>query len=171
MGMKIRQWRVQDGKEVGRPMDAGSPICDLAITQDGKWIVCGTQSGQAIVWDLTSHEKVIEIKAHDKSVNALDVSVDGTKITTGSIGSALVWSSLTGQKLLGPLKYDIDYWVVAVKFSPNGRRIATATWGHESVRIYDSSDGGLHADFPIRVLERIPRLGKRFQPPLCLVKR
>jgi hypothetical protein len=40
---KIRQRRVEDGKEVGKPMDAGSAIWDLAVTHDGKWIVCGTE--------------------------------------------------------------------------------------------------------------------------------
>jgi WD40 repeat protein len=80
---KIRQWQVEDGKEVGKPIDAGSDILDLAVTQDGKWIVCGTRSGKVIVWSAKTDAKVVEFKAHDESVNAVDVSADGTKIATG----------------------------------------------------------------------------------------
>jgi WD40 repeat protein len=57
------------------------------------------------------------------------------------------WSFSDGQLLLGPFKH--DNWLVAVKFSPDGRRIATASWECDSVRVYDGSN--VLADFPIRV--------------------
>ena len=38
---KIRRWRVEDGMEVGTPMDAGSTVYDIAVSRDGKWIVGG----------------------------------------------------------------------------------------------------------------------------------
>ena len=40
--------------------------------------------------------------------------------------------------------------VVAVKFSPNGRLIATVTWNH-AVRVYDSQNGDLLVEFPVQV--------------------
>jgi len=73
-----------------------------------------------------------------------------TKIATGSAdGTACVWSLLTGEKLLGPLKH--NYWVVAAKFSPDGCLIATATWAHDSVRVYDSQNASLLVEFPVKV--------------------
>jgi WD40 repeat protein len=144
---KIRRWRVKDGKEVGKPMDVGSSILDLAVTQDGRWIVCGTESGQVMVWDAKTKVKVTQFNAHDKAVNAVDISADGTKIATGSDQKTFtLWSFSDGKRLIGPFEH--DYYVVAVKFSPDGRRIATVTCDH-SVRIYDNSD--VLADFPIRV--------------------
>lgn len=63
--MIIRQWRVEDGKQVDRgPRYAEDTIWDLAVTHDGKWIVCGMASGEVIVWDATSDEKVNGFKAH-----------------------------------------------------------------------------------------------------------
>ena len=42
--------------------------------------------------------------------------------------------------------------IVATKFSPNGRLLATATWGVHSLRIYDCHAGGdLLVDLPTRV--------------------
>ena len=148
---KIRCWRVEDGTEVGTPIDAESIVWNIAVSRDGKWIVSGTESGQVTVWK--SNEKVTEFKAHSNLMRALDVSPDGTMIATGSDDkTASVWSLPTGRRLLGPFQH--DFFVAAVKFSPHGCYFATATWFRHSVRIYSSTlshDGYLYKDFPIRV--------------------
>lgn len=35
-GGKIRRWRAEDGKEVGTPMTAGSPVHSIAVSRDGR---------------------------------------------------------------------------------------------------------------------------------------
>ena len=145
---KIRRWRVEDGQEVGWPMNAGSPVFNIAVSQDEKWVVSGTRTGLVRVWNAESHSKVTELKAHNGGVYAVDVSPHGTRIATGSRDDTLcVWLS-TGERLLGPVKH--DNLVVSVKFSPNGRLIATATWDGD-VRVYDSHNGGLLVQFPVQV--------------------
>ncbi|KAN0091421.1 hypothetical protein V8E55_004987 [Tylopilus felleus] len=147
---KIRSWRIQDGNEVGMPMDAGSIVCGIAVSRDGKWIVSGTKDGLVIVWNAESHEKVTEIKRHTRWVGAVDVSPNGTKIASGSDDeTACVWSLSTGQRLLGPLGH--HGWVVGAKFSPDGCLIATATRYYHSVRVYDNQNGHLLVDVPIQV--------------------
>ena len=139
---KIRRWQLEDGKEVGTPMDAGSTVYNIAVSRDGKWVVSGTDSGFVMVWDAENHSKVTEWKAHSRAVFAVDVSPDGTRIATGSNDRTLcVWSlsGSSGERLLGPFKH--DEFVVAVKFSPNGNLIATATWQRDSVRVYDLEKG------------------------------
>ena len=146
----VRRWQVEDGEEVGKPMHAGSSIFSVAVSQDGKWIVGGTDNGLVTVWNAESYSKVIEWQAHtEHRVYAVDVSPDGTRIATGADDqTACVWSLPTGERLLDPFKH--DQWVVAVKFSPNGRLIATATWRHD-VRVYDSQNGRLLVEFPVKV--------------------
>ena len=147
---KIRCWRVEDGKEVGTPMDAGSSVFNTAVSQDGKWVVSGTASGFVTVWNAESHSKVTELKAHNRGVCAVDVSPDGTTIATGSRDNTLcIWSLSTGRRLLKPLEH--DNWVVAVRFSPNGGLAATATWDRD-VRVYDRLDqnGRLLVVFPVQ---------------------
>jgi WD40 repeat protein len=86
-----------------------------------------------IVWDAKTHEKVTTF---GNWVRAVDVSADGTKLATGSDDYTLiVWSSPAGDRLIGPFEH--GFCVTAVKFSPDGRRIATATYERESVRVYD----------------------------------
>ena len=147
----IRRWRGEDGNEVGEPMatGSGSGVSNVAVSRDGKWIVSGTTSGQVMIWNSESHAKENVFGGHDKDVYAVDVSPDATTIATGLEDRTVCVWSFTGQRLLGPLKHD---WAVpAVRFSPDGRLLATATWDRESVRIYDIHDGRLLADAPIRV--------------------
>ena len=148
---KIRRWRVEDGKEVETPMDAGSAVNDIAVSRDGKSIVCGTASGELTVWDGNSHKKVIGWQGHGGMVYAVDVSPDGKRIASGSYDrAACVWSLSTGQRLLGPLEHNAS--VTTAKFSPDGRLIAVATW-RGSVLVYDSQNGHLLVDVPIRVAD------------------
>ena len=147
---KIRRWRVDDGvEEEGTPMDAGEWVCDIAVSQDGKWIVCGTWTGEVRVWNAETHERVTKFTAHSNRVRAVDVSSDSTKIATGSnSGIACVWSLSTGEQLLDLLEH--GQYVSAVKFSPHRHLIATGS--NDSVRIYDSQDGCLFVDVPIGVI-------------------
>ena len=96
---KIRRWRVEDGMEVGTPMDAGSTVYDIVVSRDGKWIVGGR-------WQLVqakSGKKVSEFKEHSHLVRAVDVSPDSTKVARGSDDrTACIWSLSIGQRLLGP---------------------------------------------------------------------
>ena len=151
---KIRRWRIEDGREVGAPMDAGSAVHNIAVSRDGKWVVSGTTRGLVAVWDAESGEKKTEFQGHTDFVRAIDVSPDATKIASGSADkTACVWSLSTGERLLNPFKY--DDWVVVVKFSPDGRLIVTATWGRDSVRVYDSQNGRLLVEFPVQVYSAI----------------
>jgi hypothetical protein len=47
--------RIEDGKEVGTPMDA-APVIDIAVAHDGKWVV-------VTVWNAAErHSKVTGLK-------------------------------------------------------------------------------------------------------------
>ena len=143
---KIRRWRIENGKKVGTAMDAGSGVLNIAVARDGKLIVSGTADGWVTVWNAERHSKVAEFKAHRDWVRAVDISPDATKIATGSYDfTACVWSLST--RLLGPLEH--SHWVVAAKFSPDGRLVATATC--YSARVYDSQNGSLLVEFPVKV--------------------
>lgn len=151
-GNTIRRWRVEDGKEVGKPMDTGDIIWNIAVSQDGKWIVSGTD--RVTVWDAKNHKKVIEFEGHTDWVRSVDISLDGTRIATGSFDHTASVSSLsTGERLLHLLYH--NHIVAAAKFSPSERLIATAAWNHDGVRVYNSQDGRLLVDARIKVINGV----------------
>ncbi|KAF8555425.1 hypothetical protein OG21DRAFT_1602885 [Imleria badia] len=160
----LRRWRVDDGHEVGEPIriEAGQVIAS-ALSPDLRWLVCGLwlpnpnalSEGKtcARVYDAQTHKQVLDIKAHMGSVFSVDISHDSTKFTTsGGDHLAFIWCMTTGQRLVGPLRH--DGWVMLVRFSPTGDRIATVS---KSIRIYNSGNGQqlLDIPFPVHIQESI----------------
>ena len=147
----IRRWRANDGQEVGEPIRVeGAEVYAAAVSPDGKWLACGLPlfNSNVRIWDARTHAKVLDIKGHTSSVFAVDVSPDSTKLATGSCDkTACIWNITTGERLVGPLHH--DDWIMAVRFSSIGDRIATATAAEnsadektaKSIRIYDSDNG------------------------------
>lgn len=150
----IRCRRMEDGKEVGRPMDAGSAIRSIAVSQDGKWIVAGT-SHKMIVWNAKSREKVNEFEHQHGllGLTTLDVSPDGTKIASGLLsnsGAAVVWSRSTGREL-----FKWEYFSVwTVKFSCDSSLLATGGQcngaSNHFLRVYNSQNGHHLVDIQFR---------------------
>ena len=113
---KIRRWRMEDGEEVGTPIDARSAVRCLATSQDGKWVAAGTESGRVSVWDAES-QKGLTWFAREKSANSVDVSSDGAKIAIAWDNRNVDVCSLPDSKMLCGWQ-NCDFH--AVKFSPDG---------------------------------------------------
>ena len=132
----IRRWRVADGQEVGK--QTGMDMNAISVSRDGKWVVCGTTEG-ASVWDAELQRKVVEVE-DTNWVDAVDVSPESTRFATGTDGrpgKASIWSITTGERLAGTL--EDDRAVKGIKFSPDGKHIATAC--ADSIHIFDSYNG------------------------------
>ncbi|KAG8220763.1 WD40-repeat-containing domain protein [Butyriboletus roseoflavus] len=59
---------------------------------------------------------------------------------TGTDETVSIWRIASGERLVGPLEHHDDFYVTAVRFSPNGERIAAASSGR-SIRVFDSRNG------------------------------
>ena len=116
----------------------GIDLAAISVSRDHKWVVCGTMEG-ASVWDADLQEKVTEVEG-TVYVDAVDISPDSTKFATGTGDSkANIWSIANGDRLVGPLEHDSS--VRGIKFSPDGRHIATACNSKNSIRVFDSHNG------------------------------
>jgi WD40 repeat protein len=162
----LRRWRVGDGNEVGKPIQVGKhEIFAAALSPDRKWLVCGLRLVKPHdgienvgVWDAQTHEKVLDIKGHTSTVFSVDISPDSTKFATGGSDKlTFIWNMTTGKRIVSPLQH--DNWVVAVRFSPNGDRLATQTatnsktpGGPVSIRIYNSENGQQLLDIPFQLV-------------------
>jgi len=145
---RIRQWRINDGVEVGEAMNTtGGHITGMALSPDGNWIVC---SGKRVasVWNMRTRQRTLTISEHSNWVNPVDVSPDSSRFVTGSDDStAVIWDIATGTRLVGPLQHNSA--VLGVKFSPSGDRIATGD--QETLRIYHAVSGELLRTFQVSI--------------------
>ncbi|KAH0836360.1 hypothetical protein J3R83DRAFT_7913 [Lanmaoa asiatica] len=146
----LQYWEVEAGQEM-RAVACGDEVLTVAMSKDGRYIVCGAKNGLVTVWDTSTQKKVVEINGHPNWVVAVDVSPDSKTVGTASYrGSASIWDITTGRLLVGPLEPSSDA-LVALKFSTNGSHVATSPYSQSSVRIYDTQNGHLLVNIPVRL--------------------
>ena len=145
-GEWVRVWRIENGKQMAR-MEAELVNC-LAVSKDGLWISAGTERGWVFVWNAKTY-KLVFSHQEDSDINGVDFSpLDSSRLVIASRNcTANVWDTTICQQVVGPLHHEGS--VRAAKYSPQGGRIATATY--KSVRVYDSNDGRLLVDVPVQV--------------------
>ncbi|KAF8555785.1 hypothetical protein OG21DRAFT_1460469 [Imleria badia] len=137
---QVQVWRVQDGKEMATMNVIG--IQRLAVSMDGRCIATGDSFGNVFVWDAETYTQVFGIEQHSGGDNLqVDFSPDSTRLVITSRSTAAVWDLALGKKVQ---TLHHDRTVIIAKYSPQGDRIATATYG--SVRVYGSNDGRLLVD-------------------------
>jgi len=143
----IRQWRVEDGREVGQPYRTSSGVQTIAASGDRKWIVTGEER-MATVWNRITHQSSFTVDEHTGWVRSVDISPDSTRFATGATdNNVFIWDIETGIRLIGPLRHDKH--VVAVKFSPDGNYVATVSLCRE-LRIYNADNGELLRAIPVK---------------------
>ena len=138
----VRVWRVQDGKEMARlEMNVNS----LAVSKDDNWIAGTTWEGDVIIWDANTYIQKYQWRTDSEIVFGLDFSSDATRLIVASDDiTAIIWDLATGNEAQRLVH---ERAVYAAKYSPEGDRIATATW--DEVRVWDSEDGRLLYDIQV----------------------
>jgi cytochrome c len=117
----------------------GGPVRAVAVSGDGRIAMTGSFDQSAILWSLADGAAQGVLRFHQGAVNAV-VSVAGIGFATGAEdGRIALWRGkatepvqvIEGHK--GP--------VAALAVSPDGRRIASASWD-ETVRVTPLGEGG-----------------------------
>src|SRR5262249_29170310 len=88
-----------NGREQAR-LPCRNPL-DIAYSRAGKHLVCGTGSGQILVWDTVERKEMTSFKCPASPICGLMFSGDGTKLACiARDGSARCWDASTGQQLM-----------------------------------------------------------------------
>ena len=110
----------------------------IALSGDGKWIVSTGRLGTT-VWNRGTRQIAYTVNSKSAYVATLDVSPDSIKFATGSSNkTVIIWAISNGRRLvvLGP---HVNV-VTAVRFSPDGDRVAVAVPG-QGLHIYEAYGG------------------------------
>ncbi|OJA17236.1 hypothetical protein AZE42_00167 [Rhizopogon vesiculosus] len=103
-------------------------VFSVAISPDGRRIVCGSQDGTIQVWDAETGEALgapLELDPHH--ITSVVISSDGKRIVSGLRSITIrIWDAETGEALGAPLQGHIGP-VFSVAISPDGTRIVSGS--------------------------------------------
>lgn len=118
----------------------------MAISADGKTLLNGNSATAALLWDLTTGQRVPDVIFTDAQVtgqvHGVAFSPDGKTVLTGATDrKARLWDAGTCKSLIEPLDHPAA--VRSVAFSPDGKTLLTGCGdvGRGEARLWDATTG------------------------------
>ncbi len=143
----VRIWDRSTSGQLHRIKDTGT-LGTLAVSHDGRWLVTGSASTAAQLWQLDSLSAApVTLSGHKGDVSAAAFSPPSAssslKIVTGDVlGNVRIWSLPADSNAIrseGQLTgHSPGYGITALRFTPDGRRVFSAGQDH-TVLVHDAS--------------------------------
>lgn len=120
----------------------------LAVRPDGKQLAVSFGS-RVVVWDLTEQKELHEIVNPDNNgLEPIAYSPDNRHLVTVRSGVPAVEMSVVQMWSTSTWKVDLSIeahreWLTCVDFSPDGRRLVTASFDRKGVKLWDVASGQL----------------------------
>ena len=132
---RVHIWDVETYWERRKFLDGQNGIICLALSNDRRYLVSGSDYGTILYWDVGTGEMVGSLcEGNGVAVFSLAYSPDGKRVVSGySNGTVRIWEVATGRvekELSGH-----ENWVDSVAFSNDGRYIASASKSSKTNRI------------------------------------
>jgi WD40 repeat protein len=135
----IKIWDLDRG-ELIKTLNPTGKINAIAVTPNGKKIICGKDNGQIEIWDISTAVKTT-INAHSHLVLALAVTPDGKTIISGSRDHTIKFWDLATRNIEEYLSDDYGT-ILALAISSDGRVLVSST-GDNVVRRWELPTGKL----------------------------
>jgi WD40 repeat protein len=127
---------------LGGPLDSHlGHVTSIAFSEDGNWIVSGSNDSTARVWEVKEQEIVLSsCLGHAQPVTSIAISSDSSLVASGSTDNAVrVWVGNNGVMMeaeLSPLVHNGAGWITSVALSRDGRHIVSGS-SDRSVYVWD----------------------------------
>jgi len=111
-------WDMQTGKSLGFYQVSDSPIRDIQISANGRYVLYGQVNGKLVHIDLKTGRR-LEMPLHSEKVNSVDLSANGLyALSGGNDHRAFLWNTQTAQVIKA---FDFRHRVSMVKLEDKGR--------------------------------------------------
>jgi serine/threonine protein kinase len=151
----VQVWHVQTGRKLLTYRGFSKEVSCVAWSPDGRYIACGSWDSTVQIRQAESGNRPYTFSGHSGPVHAVAWSpitpfsskVDGRRIASAS-GAAVdvdvdntvqIWNALTGDDIL--IYRQHFYFVNAVAWSPDGKKIASAS-ADTNVQVWNVATGG-----------------------------
>lgn len=129
-------WEIPSGK-LFRKIDLPYGVINARFDINGTKIVTAGYDKVAMVWDIFTHEELLDLDGQTFAPTQSDFSPDGTKIiTTDEIGGCRIWNSATSQIIAMLIGHKQE--ITSAEYSKDGSRIITASFD-STVKIWDAN--------------------------------
>ena len=143
-GDMVKVWDVVTGREILTLAGHKGGAVRVAYSPDGRRVAsAGGYDDQTVkVWDAANGQELLNLRGHDSFVEGgLAYSPDSRCIASAAGGNdptLRVWDAVTGKELLTLRVHGM--MVMDVEYSPDGRRLATASMDR-TVKVWDALTG------------------------------
>ena len=134
----VRLWDATTGNLLNASARLPAPVTSLAFTADGVRVVAAFADRGVSVWDSSTMRHLFD-EAMDGVAGVVRASPDGSHVALAGERFLIVENTL---KAGGPQnKIAVTGTILSAAFSPDGKRIATATEGSGDIAIRDAGSG------------------------------
>jgi WD40 repeat protein len=107
-------------------------IYSCSFAPDGMFVLSAGWDGQLRLWDVTTGQSLMSLRAGLKPLSCCAVSPDGKQWLSGSMeGMLSFWDTVSHQCLQTFVAHTRP--ISAIRFSPNGEQLVTTSWDRQVV--------------------------------------
>jgi WD40 repeat protein/tetratricopeptide (TPR) repeat protein len=99
----------------------------VALSPDGKTVASAARS-TIVLWDVTSHKRIGELRDDKSEVRGVAFSTDGKTLASTDRGTTIILWDITSRTPIGDPLHD-ESGVASMAFSPDGKTLASGNWG------------------------------------------
>jgi WD40 repeat protein/serine/threonine protein kinase len=136
-------WDAETGTQTLQLSTGGIGVVDVDYSPDGKWIAAVIQgTGTVHIWDAQSGVSQRVLKMPDQDALCVAFGPHGRRLALGGHQGAIrVYDMESGAESLAMEKSKIEEWLVALRFSPDGTKLASQ--GRQMFQLWDADSGQL----------------------------